>query len=216
MESSTLNSLLGSTFHTIPMVREEFPSTECIPFKIPLGIVTIDVNDRYAGDGIVHPNTHLFKLTELYDLLKLAGMTRDEVMRKSFSLSLKEKAWEWYRLLNISHLLDWEELKSLFYSKFYPLHEVRENRNYIYNFYPRDGESITLAWGGLKSLMIKCPDHGLSEEMIITKFYARICRRDKEMLDGSSMGSFTNKKIEAKWDLVGKIQRNSEDWEIDK
>ena len=36
------------------------------------------------------------------------------------------------------------------------------------------------------------------------------------MLDASSMGSFTNKKTEAKWDLVENIQRNSEDCEIDK
>ena len=134
MESSTLNYLRGSTFRTIPMVREEFPPTECIPFKIPLGIVKIVIDNPYAGDGIVHPETHLLKLTKLCELFKLAGMTRDEVMRKLFALSLKEKALEWYRLLNISHLLDWEELKSLFYSKFYHLHDVHDNRNYVYNF----------------------------------------------------------------------------------
>ena len=63
-------------------------------------------------------------------------------MGKLFALSLKGKALEWYRLLDNSHMLDWEEIKSLFYSKFYPLHEVHENRNYVYNFYPHDGESI--------------------------------------------------------------------------
>ena len=29
--------------------------------------------------------------------------------------------------------------QSLSYSNFYPLHEVHENRNYVYNFYPHDG-----------------------------------------------------------------------------
>ena len=52
--------------------------------------------------------------------------------------------------------------------------------------------------------------------MIITNFYVRLSRRDKEMLDASSMGSFKNKKTEAKWDFVEKIQRNAEYWEIDK
>ena len=52
--------------------------------------------------------------------------------------------------------------------------------------------------------------------MIITNFYARLSPRYKEMLNDSSMSSFTNKKTGAKWDLVEKIQRNSEDWEIDK
>ena len=35
------------------------------------------------------------------------------------------------------------------------------------------------------------------------------------MLDASSMGSFMNKKIDAKWELIERIQCNTEDWEID-
>ena len=64
--------------------------------------------------------------------------------------------------------------------------------------------------------MLKCPNHELPKDIIITNFYARLSRQDKDMLDASSMGSFTNKKIEVKWDLIERIQRNTEDWEIDK
>ena len=52
MENYSLSSLLGRS----P------PPTECIPFKIPLGIIEIVMNDCYAGDGIVHPSIHLLKL----------------------------------------------------------------------------------------------------------------------------------------------------------
>ena len=52
--------------------------------------------------------------------------------------------------------------------------------------------------------------------MIITNFYARLSRQDKDLLDASSIGSFTNKKIDAKLELLERIQRNTEDWEIDK
>ena len=38
---------------------------------------------------------------------------------------------------------------SLFYSKINPLHEIRQDRNYIYNFWPHDGESIAQALGEL-------------------------------------------------------------------
>ena len=93
---------------------------------------------------------------------------------------------------------------------------VHENRNYVYNFYPHDGESKAQAWGRLKTLMLKCPNHGLPKDMIFTKFYARLSRHDKELLDASSMGSFTNEKIDDKWELLERIQRNIEDWEIDK
>src|SRR4051812_48804981 len=116
-------------------------------------------------------------------------------MRKLFGLSLKGKALEWYRLQEDSHLLDWEEIQSLFFFKFYPLHEVQENRNYFYNFYPHDGESIAQAWGRLKTLMLKCPNHGLPKDMIISNFYARLSRQDKDLLDASSMGLSQMKRL---------------------
>ena len=64
--------------------------------------------------------------------------------------------------------------------------------------------------------MLKCPNHKLPKEIIINNFYARLSRHDKDLLDASSNGSFTNKKIDNEWDLIERIQRNTEDWEMDK
>ena len=89
-------------------------------------------------------------------------------------------------------------------------------RSYIFNFYPHDGESIAQAWGRLKTLILKCPNHELPEEIIISNFYARLSGHYKDFLDASSGGSFTSKKDEAKWDLLERIQCNTEDWENDK
>ena len=36
------------------------------------------------------------------------------------------------------------------------------DRNYIYNFWTREGESIAQAWGRLKSMLYSCPNHELS------------------------------------------------------
>ena len=40
--------------------------------------------------------------------------------------------------------------------KFYPMHLVHCDRKYIYNFWPREGESIAQAWGKLKSMFAPC------------------------------------------------------------
>ena len=57
--------------------------------------------------------------------------------------------------------------------KNYPMHLLHRDQNYIYNFWPREGESIVLAWGRLKSMLYSCPNHELSREIIIQNFYAR-------------------------------------------
>ena len=57
------------------------------------------------------------------------------------------------------------------------------------------------------------PRQGL---LVIINFHARLSRPDKDLLDASFGGSFTNKKAEDKWDLLERIQCNTEDLEMDK
>jgi hypothetical protein len=170
------------------------PHTESTPFRIPMGIVEKIMDECYAGDGIVH----LLKLKELCELFKVAVLSRENAMKKLFPLSLKDKAREWYKLLDDPHHLDWKELESLFYSKFYPSSEIHKDRNYIYNFHPHDGESIAQAWGRLKSLMLKFPIHELPSNIVINNFYARLSGHYKDYLDARLEGSFTSKEGETK------------------
>ena len=95
------------------------------------------------------------------------------------------------------------------------MHLVHRDRNYIHNFCPHEGESIAIAWGRLKSMLYSCPNHELSREMIIQKIYARLSLNNCSMLDMSCTGSFLMKTIEFKLDLLERIKRNSEDWELD-
>ena len=60
-----------------------------------------------------------------------------------------------------------------------------------------------------------CPNHELSKEIILQNFYARLSHNDQTMLDTSCAGSFMKKTIEFRWDLLERIKRNSEDWELD-
>src|ERR1043165_6771200 len=212
MDSSAVGSLLVRSRPTT-VVATPTP-TEIVPYKIPSDIVDYVLANRYTGEG--HPGEHLLYLSQLCSLFKLAGVTMEFFMKKLFSVSLKDKASDWYKLLDNSDSLEWPELMSLFYAKFYPLREIHQDSNYIYNFWSRNGKSISQAWVRLKSLMLKCPNHELTKEIILTNFYARLSRQDKEMLGASSSGVFQTRSVKEKWDLIERIQKDTEDWEIDK
>src|SRR3954466_4520529 len=212
IDPSTVGSLLVRSRPTTVVVTPT--PTEIVPYKIPTGIIDYVLANRYTGEG--HPGEHLLYLSQLCSLFKLASVTMEFIMKKLFSVSLKDKASDWYKLLDNSDLLEWPELMSIFYANFYPLREIHQDKNYIYNFWSRDGESISQAWGRLKSLMLKCPNHELPKEIILTNLYARLSRQDKEMLDSSSTVVFPNRSVEERWDLIERIQKNTEDWEIDK
>src|SRR4051812_27980256 len=111
MDTSTLGSLLVRSRPTVVVVTPT--PTDIVPYKIPTGIIDYVLANRYAGDR--HPGEHLLYLSHICSLFKLAGVTMELLMKKLFSVSLKDKASDWYKLLNNSDLLDWQELMSLFY-----------------------------------------------------------------------------------------------------
>jgi hypothetical protein len=156
MENSPYGSLLGKATASV-MVVDEPPPAQLDPFKIPMKIIERVMNNCYSGDGTVHLGDPLLFIHELCELFKCADISSSQVKRKLFSLSLKGRAAEWYRLLKDGPSIGWEEIVPLFYSKFYPPSEIHKDRNQIYNFWPHDGKSIAQAWGRLKSLMLKCP-----------------------------------------------------------
>ena len=65
-------------------------------------------------------------------------------------------------------------------------------------------------------MLYSCPNHELSREMIIQNFYARLSDNNRTILYSCCAGSFMMKTIEFKWDLLERIKRNSEDWDLDK
>ena len=65
-------------------------------------------------------------------------------------------------------------------------------------------------------MLYSCPNHELSREIIIQNFYARLSLNNRSMLDTSCTSSFMMKTIEFKWDLLERIKRNSEDWDLEK
>ncbi|KAE8787724.1 40S ribosomal protein S5-1 [Hordeum vulgare] len=76
---------------------------------------------------------------QIYDLQNQNCLPEDEVKKKFFPLSLKDQALTWYRLCDDTRSWDYNRLK------LEPMHLVHRDRNYIYNFWPRDKESIAQA-----------------------------------------------------------------------
>ena len=102
MDNPVIGSLLAGRRPT-PVVVDP-PPTEIVPYKIPAGIIKYVLANHYAGDR--HPGEHLLYLSQLCSLFKLAGVSREFVMWKLFAVSLIDKASDWYRLLDNSHLLE--------------------------------------------------------------------------------------------------------------
>ena len=154
MENNPLRGLFGvSSPRPEPPLVAPQPTAppENIGYEIPSGMVEQLLAKPYAGDGTEYPDMHLLYVNEICGLFKLAGLPGDEVKKKVFPLSFKGKALTWYRLCDDLGLWNWNRLQLESHQKVYPMHLVHRDRNHIYNFWPREGESIAQAWGGLST-----------------------------------------------------------------
>ena len=160
MESNSLRGLFGvSSPHPVEQRVAPQPTepTENIYFEIPLVMIEKLLANPFAGDGTLHPNLHLIFMDEVCGLFKLAGIPDDVVKKKAFPLSLKGDALTWYRMCDDMRSWNYKRLKLEFHQKYYPMHLVHRDRNYIYNFWPHEGESIAKLGGGLNQSYIHAP-----------------------------------------------------------
>ena len=136
MENHPLRGLFGVSSPR-PEAQRVAPQptapTENIYYEIPSGMIEKLLANPFAGDGTLDPDVHLIFVDEVCGLFKLAGIPDDVVKRKVFLLSLKGDALTWYRLCDDIGSWNYNRLKLKFHQKFYPMHLVHRDRNYIYN-----------------------------------------------------------------------------------
>ena len=137
METNPLRGLFGASSPR-PVEQRFAPQptepTENVYFEIPSDMIEKLLANPFAGDGTLHPDDHLIYVDEVCGLFKLAGMPDDVIKNKVFPLSLEGDALTWYRLCDDTRSWNYKRLKLEFHQKFYPMHLVHRDHNYIYNF----------------------------------------------------------------------------------
>ena len=141
MESNSLRGLFGVSSprpveqRVAPQPTEPTENeNENACFEVPSGMMEKLLANSFTGDGTKHLDEHLIYVDEVCGLFKLAGIADDVVKRKVFPLSLKGDALTWYRLCDDMGSWNYRRLKLEFPQKYYPMHLVHRDRNYICNF----------------------------------------------------------------------------------
>ena len=125
------------------------------------------------------------------------------------------KALTWYRLCDDIGYWNWNRLKLESHQKNIPcIQFIVIGITYIIFGPVKEKVSLQLG-GGLSQCYIHAPIMS-SQEIIIQNFYVLLSHNDQSMLDTSCAGSFMKKTIEFRWDILERIKRNFEDWELDK
>ncbi|GJU77938.1 retrovirus-related pol polyprotein from transposon TNT 1-94 [Tanacetum coccineum] len=119
--------------------------------------------NTFRGSDHEDANEHIEKVLEIVDLFHIPNITIDQVMLRSFPMSLTGVASRWLRNKPTGSITTWEDLKTKFLSKYCPPARTAKKMEEINNFQQEPNENLYQAWERFKELLMKCPQHYLTE-----------------------------------------------------
>ncbi|GJS08783.1 reverse transcriptase domain-containing protein [Tanacetum coccineum] len=129
--------------------------------------------------------------------------TKNEAVRlMMFPLSLTREAKTWLDELNKGTIETWDELRTTFISRFFPLALFDRLLGEIRAFSQHENESLTDAWLRMKEMLRNCHGHNLSKGNIIKIFYHGLSKITQEVLNAVAGGIFLYKTLNQAYQLL--------------
>nr|GEV24592.1 hypothetical protein [Tanacetum cinerariifolium] len=132
-------------------------------------------------------NEHIRKVLEIVDLFHIHNITQDQVMLRAFPMSLTGAVSCWLRNKPSSSITTWEDLKIKFLSKYCPPARIAKKMEEMNNFQQEPDETLYQAWERFKELLMKCPQHYLTEMQDVFLFYNRLDVQTRQILDSKGV-----------------------------
>ncbi|GKB87742.1 hypothetical protein Tco_0960014 [Tanacetum coccineum] len=120
-------------------------------------------NNTFSGSEHEDANDHIEKVLEIVDLFYIPNITQDQIMLRAFPMSLTGAAIRWLRNKPSGSITTWEDLKAKFLSKYCPPARTAKKMEEINNFQQEPDETLYQSWERFKELLIKCPQHYLTD-----------------------------------------------------
>ena len=97
----------------------------------------------------------------------------------------------------------------LFLDRFFPASRATNLRREICNIKQKDTETLDEYWERFKRLCATCPQHGISEQLLIQYFYDGLLPLEHRMLDAASGGAIISKTPREIRELISVMAANS-------
>ncbi|GKD11556.1 hypothetical protein Tco_1195963 [Tanacetum coccineum] len=116
-------------------------------------------DNTFSGSEHEDANEHIEKVLEIVDLFHIPKVTQDQIMLRAFHVSLTGAASRWLRNQPSGSITTWEE----------------------------PDESLFRAWERFKELLMKCPQHYLTDIQEVILFYNGLDVSTRQILDSKGV-----------------------------
>jgi hypothetical protein len=170
----------------------------------------LNLSPHYKGTPTENPYWHIREIVNLCKTQNVQGLTQDEIRLILFPFSLKDNAKIWYYSLAAGSIHTWDEMTTKFLKKFFPAHKTRQLRGEIMTFQQKDGALFFEAWEHFNDLLLRCPNHNLSQEDQVLAFYEGLNDPNKSLVDLACGYMLMEKSSEEAIELFETLSENSQ------
>ncbi|GJX40929.1 hypothetical protein Tco_0255919 [Tanacetum coccineum] len=166
--------------------------------------------NTFSGLDNEDANEHIEKVFEIINLFHIPNITIDQVMLRAFPMSLAGATSHWLRNEPTGSITTWDGLKTKFLNKYCPPARIIKKIEEINNFLQEPDENLYQAWERFKELLMKCPQHYLTEMQGVILFYNGLGIPTRQILD--SRGAIPSKTAADAKVAIQEIAEYSQKW----
>ncbi|GKE70145.1 retrovirus-related pol polyprotein from transposon TNT 1-94 [Tanacetum coccineum] len=143
--------------------------------------------NTYSGSDNEDANEHIEKVLEIVNLFHVPNIIEDQLMLRVFPISLTGAVSRWLGNEPTGSIKTWEDLKIKFLNKYCPPGRTAKKMEEINNFQQEPDETLYQAWERFKELLMKCPQHYLTEMQEVILFYNGLDVPTRQILDSGGV-----------------------------
>ncbi|CAN6677577.1 unnamed protein product [Malus baccata var. baccata] len=148
---------------------------------------------KFHGFSTEDANKHLMEFHVVCSGMRPANVDEEQVKLRAFPFTLEAKAKEWLYNLPPGSMNTWNQVKQAFLEQYFPATKAASIRKDICAIQQQHGEPFGDYYERFTHLVASCPNHQISEHLLIQYFYEGLCGIDRVMLDAASGGAFMDK-----------------------
>ncbi|XP_042466147.1 uncharacterized protein LOC122048678 [Zingiber officinale] len=201
---STLRELAAPDDSHQPLCIE-YPELE-VDFELRSGI--IHLLPKFHGHSGEDPNRHLQEFHVVCSIMKPQGISEDDIKLRAFPFPLADAAKDWLFYLPSGTITCWSDMRRVFLDKFFPAYRTAAIKKSICGIQQTTGETLHEYWERFKRLCGSCPQHQISDQLLIQYFYEGLLLMDRSMIDAASGGALVNKTPNDARELIETMAAN--------
>jgi len=116
----------------------------------------------------------------------LEGIPEDQIRQRAFPFSLLGNANDSLYYMSAGSFSTWTALHKLFLGKFFPASRIGSIRKEICGIKQMNGETFCEYCERFNKLCASCPQHQITEQLLIQYFYEGLLPMDRNMVDAAS------------------------------